>query len=1283
MVDGTRVWTSANVLSDGDTKDYVSWLQGFYAPITAEVDEFLDSTSSFKVGIYFQAMYINHNTGDTKVSRFSPIDGPGDIEAATIQSVLDVNMFVERVLDYMRDRIETPPVGSNYVFFEGLGALLMFSVFRPFEGLGFVKLPTRINNKKCFINVQNKDNKCFKYAVLAAMNYHLVPKNRERVSSWTQFENTFHLPADIEYPVPLCARTFYKIDQANPSLKLVVYALKNENCSPTHDEFLKNILTVYMTKKDVPADKLHMLLFYKGHYITITSWTRLTSAAKDNNYICPNCFMKCHSILQYKVHTQDCIKSRDPVRLIMPKPYQQVHFTDQKKTKFIPFTAYCDFEAFAQPSNVIKHAVVKQVAASAGICTKFKVPINYPDKVIIHNDGDSDFGARFVTELFTMAKLIGELPEIKNVPTLTTEQLEDYNTTTHCPVCNKEFSHFVQKNIDHCHLTGDYRSALCTGCNLTIGREEAQRKLVVVFHNAKNYDMHLLVPALASSPQIEGTNIKSINDNSEKIKTLSVDFKVDDKKKVTIKIIDSFAFQSDSFGKLLDNLPDEQKYSLKELAAEHQVSFDIFKAKGLFPYDWFDGPDKFNYPTLPPREAFHSRLSRTVCSQEDYDSAQRVWNLLQCKTFRDYHDFYLNIDICGLADICENFRKLSMEMYHLDPWHFISGPSLFWAAARYMTQPRLELPHDQEIYEFFKKGIRGGLSVQTHRYSKANNKYMKDFDPTKPVTFIMYFDKNNLYGKPMKEALPKYGFVPVEITADMLECPWRIHTAVQDARRTIVSGDVTFPEDFGAKVVEGKKTDVGAKPCMLALRGKTFEEAAKFAKWVANIENPPAMDTLLGQFRHYLVGEELGPGESYEVMLEVDVEYPKELHDLHNDYPFMPERYTPKTEDLSNIAACMLQGEHHEHSKLCATLNNKYNYPITRRALVQALQHGLKLLKIHSAVGYVESDWLEPYITLNETKRAAAKNDFEKDHYKGANNCVFGKTMENVMGRYKPTKWSTCDKQLEKAIARPAFAPASVVQFGDNLWSSNEFKTDIKLNQPIAIGFAILDYSKMQMLEFHHDLMKKKYGDRCVLNMTDTDSLVYTITSDDPNFCIYEDLITTPDTFDTHNYSEESPYYNTKFKKVAGYMKDEKGGKLIKEYAGLRSKMYSTKLCTKEDVVDDCPSHMYCTKEAEEEEVLNPDGDVVMHTTDPSTSTLSKGIKKRVKELDITHNDYVRAVKMQKVGNSVRIPAFRSKDHTIYMTDSVKAGLNPFDDKRYILEDGVSTLAWGHHRISS
>ena len=111
----------------------------------------------------------------------------------------------------------------------------------------------------------------------------------------------------------------------------------------------------------------------------------------------------------------------------------------------------------------------------------------------------------------------------------------------------------------------------------------------------------------------------------------------------------------------------------------------------------------------------------------------------------------------------------------------------------------------------------------------------------------------------------------------------------------------------------------------------------------------------------------------------VDVEYPKNLHKLHSDLPFLPERI--------KIDKC---------TDLVCNLNDKENYPVHVLALKQALSHGLKLSKVHRVIEFTQDDWLKPYIDMNTELRKNPKNDFEKDFFKLINNSVFGKTMENV-----------------------------------------------------------------------------------------------------------------------------------------------------------------------------------------------------------------------------------------------------------------------------------------------
>ena len=107
-----------------------------------------------------------------------------------------------------------------------------------------------------------------------------------------------------------------------------------------------------------------------------------------------------------------------------------------------------------------------------------------------------------------------------------------------------------------------------------------------------------------------------------------------------------------------------------------------------------------------------------------------------------------------LTDVFEDFRRVCLENYKLDPAHYISAPGLSWDAMLKRTGVKLDLLSDVDMYQFIEKGMRGGVSYIAHRHAKANNEYMKDYDPDQPSSYIMYYDANNLYGWAMSEELP-------------------------------------------------------------------------------------------------------------------------------------------------------------------------------------------------------------------------------------------------------------------------------------------------------------------------------------------------------------------------------------------------------------------------------------------------------------------------------------------------------------------------------------------------
>ena len=263
--------------------------------------------------------------------------------------------------------------------------------------------------------------------------------------------------------------------------------------------------------------------------------------------------------------------------------------------------------------------------------------------------------------------------------------------------------------------------------------------------------------------------------------------------------------------------PDEEKHRL-------------LLRKGVYPYEHMDSWERFQEERLPPQAAFHSTLTGEGISAKDYDHAQKFWSALNCRTMGDYHDLYLRTDVLLLADVFETFRKSGLQQqYGLDPANYYSSPGLSWDALLKSMGVELELLTDYDMHLFIEKGLRGGISMVSKRFTKANNPMVEGYHPDKPTTYIMYLDANNLYGWAMSQALPTGGF-----------------------------------------------------------------------EWT----DPPSTQELIDH-----------PSDADKgYILEVNLEYPEELHDVHNDYPLAPERLKVDNAWMSNYQLDILRqvyGVHH------------------------------------------------------------------------------------------------------------------------------------------------------------------------------------------------------------------------------------------------------------------------------------------------------------------------------------------------------------------------------------
>ena len=248
-------------------------------------------------------------------------------------------------------------------------------------------------------------------------------------------------------------------------------------------------------------------------------------------------------------------------------------------------------------------------------------------------------------------------------------------------------------------------------------------------------------------------------------------------------------------------------------------------------------------------------------------------------------------------------------------------------------------------------------------------------------------------------------------------------------------------------------------------------------------------------------------------------------------------------------------------------------------------------------------------------------------------NAFFGKTMENVRKYLVNGK-----KRLRKLCSKSSFMRFKI--FNENLVGIENRKVSLKLDKPCFCGQAVLDLSEVIMYDFHYNCIRKKYKDNAVLLFTDTDSLCYLIRTRD----IYQDISENRHLFDLSNYPQDHPLYNTTNKKKPGFFKDETGGCTIKEFVGLRSKMYSFTFMKEE-------------------------------------KKKTKGISKTTVERDLRHSHYMNVL-FNRSMQTCEMHVIRSRGHELTVDGIRKSGLSAFDDKRYLLDDDISSYAYFHYKTT-
>ena len=322
-----------------------------------------------------------------------------------------------------------------------------------------------------------------------------------------------------------------------------------------------------------------------------------------------------------------------------------------------------------------------------------------------------------------------------------------------------------------------------------------------------------------------------------------------------------------------------------------------------------------------------------------------------------------------------------------------------------------------------------------------------------------------------------------------------------------------------------------------------YPDANNLYGWAMSLPLPVGNFKWLNETQLNLPINELPP-----CFVEVNLSYPTELHDKFAEYVPAPDNIIPEGSKVSKLAPNLLRKE-------------KYVCHVKNLQLYVRL--GVVVEKIHRGLAFDESTFLAPYIEKNTQLRMHAKNSFEKGSFKLLINSVYGKTCENLFNRVDVRLVIERKKAL-KLISKPTFKQYTV--YDEKLVGIHMRISKVKLNKPSYVGVAVLERSKTLMYDFHYNYIKPLYGEKARLLFTDTDSLCYHIETED----FYKDIANdVPRRFDTSDFSKDHPAgLPIMNKKVIEMMKDEVGGKVITEFAGVRAKCYAYNIDKSERICD-------------------------------------------------------------------------------------------------------------------
>lgn len=859
--------------------------------------------------------------------------------------------------------------------------------------------------KKHIVNVRNLDDKCVVFNIILAKFGHRITgdlTNTENLMPYMSLVND----DGVEYPVT--EKDLLCLERNNRNtLNIAINVWKYVSTARIEPFYISKIRTKGRTE-------CNMLMIQqagskdgelKQHLIHITDIAALFRESCPTNRLrkhtfCPSCFhFRTSSYEKMMKHWKVCTDSNyfkkiypEPKKEYLPlgnvipppnsyrseRPYLRGFFdfetlhssqTDNcqlcaEKLRKLGFSGSFNTRCPHQEEQKTLH-----LTELPAICFSLLILDELGETVFEKYYQGTDAAEYFSKLLFSIEDKMMSLIDKNTKMVMTEADRKNFDEATRCCECLAEFNADKYKCRDHHHVSGQYRGALCSFCNL----QKKNLLFVPLYcHNLSGFDSHLLLRSL----KVDQSRFRTLSRNSEKIITLMLG---------KFKLIDSSSFMPESLENLVINLFDKgEEYfkQTKKIAGGSRQKLHMLTRKGVFPYEYLDNVSKLSEGSLPPQSCFYSSLKDTYLDKESYEFAQKMWNEFECKSLACYMKLYCTLDVRLLADVWADWAATTSEPFNIEAEAgFISLPSFAFNCflkKTYRDEKEVITVIDKEMITFHddvQKGIRGGSCLIKQKAA---------FDSKMEAALVSCANEDEL--AEYQKILKKY-----EKKAD------KVNKKVGASGKTF---KLCAEQGCGRKILEkGKRCVRHAHKTILALDftnlyGYSMTHSMPVDSF--RTMDQPELDTHQTYFNTNMTESKYQEASSEGYIFTCKLDFPKKVQKRLLSYPLVPEALLVEEDMLSEgqkatwKALFSKKYSNGGHKKMINSFKTKQNYTSHYQLLSFLSWIGVKV-RIVRGYAFRQTKFISGYVNFCAAQRKKSTNASDKKLWKNMANIIYGK----------------------------------------------------------------------------------------------------------------------------------------------------------------------------------------------------------------------------------------------------------------------------------------------------